>query len=525
MRHLWAPTAGLTATAAAFALGLSYPAAIAPAPPEGLDAVHPGPAGQPMARRTVVVIVDGARRDLFVEAMRHRPGGAALLDRAALFAGVAEHPAISRPAFATLGSGATAALTGVAQNAHRGPLTLDSIFSGARRAGIEILLGGDVTGWWSDLFAVRPEERARDLREFAARLGRSGRILACLHVAEPDGAAHRNGAASELYRAALARSAQAVLDVAAALDLGRDFLLFASDHGHRDRGGHGGPEPEVVTVPLWLAGRGVRPGTYGEARLRDVAPTVAVVAGLALPAHSEGSPLWDGLALSPTERDDLAQRWLSQRWRLANAVVGALGGEPRPPPMFPEGQPVFAQARAAVSEMEAEVAGALAARDRRAVWIRLAVLSPVFLLAIYLLARRRPPWSAPALALGAAGLFYAVWGAVLPFSLSAVRSHSEFYVHLALIALLTQGLVAGIALGMARSPRLRPLVGPAAWWTLTVAVIEVAAVFGCTGFGVWGDLPSPAGYLLPGLALTRLGFGALLWGCLVAPLFHRSAPR
>ena len=61
---------------------------------------------------------------------------------------------------------------------------------------------------------------------------------------------------------------------------------------------HGTPWSYDSEVPLFLYGKGIRPGTYvGPARPIDVAPTVCAVNEMASPAMSEGHPLSEALQL------------------------------------------------------------------------------------------------------------------------------------------------------------------------------------------------------------------------------------
>ena len=41
----------------------------------------------------------------------------------------------------------------------------------------------------------------------------------------------------------------------------KSIVIVVGDHGHIDRGGHGGPEKEAVEVPLVIWGRNVQAGT------------------------------------------------------------------------------------------------------------------------------------------------------------------------------------------------------------------------------------------------------------------------
>ena len=84
-----------------------------------------------------------------------------------------------------------------------------------------------------------------------------------------------------------------------ALDLEQDVLIALSDHGHRKRGGHGAIEPEVQAAFFLAVGahvsRGVR---LPERPMRDVAATVAALAGIA-PPRDGFVPMLDGFNLLP----------------------------------------------------------------------------------------------------------------------------------------------------------------------------------------------------------------------------------
>jgi hypothetical protein len=109
--------------------------------------------------------------------------------------------------------------------------------------------------------------------------------------------------------------------VLARVDLTQDAVIVTADHGHTGRGGHGGVEPEVVAVPLIAAGAGIRPGaSVLDARLIDLAPTVAALLALPAPGHGLGRTLVEILALDGAAR---ARRIAADQLRLAatRAVV------------------------------------------------------------------------------------------------------------------------------------------------------------------------------------------------------------
>ena len=67
--------------------------------------------------------------------------------------------------------------------------------------------------------------------------------------------------------------------------------MIVADHGHRDVGGHGGDEAEVLAIPAVMAGAGVKPGVTVRGQQADIAPTIAALLGLPLPTSSSGHAL------------------------------------------------------------------------------------------------------------------------------------------------------------------------------------------------------------------------------------------
>jgi hypothetical protein len=124
--------------------------------------------------------------------------------------------------------------------------------------------------------------------------------LVVLLVGAVDAAGHARGGESPEYRAAAAIADHALARALARIDLEQDAVIITADHGHTDRGGHGGIEPEVMTVPLIAAGAGITPGAAAvDARLIDIAPTVSTLLGIPAPGHGLGRTLVEILSLDP----------------------------------------------------------------------------------------------------------------------------------------------------------------------------------------------------------------------------------
>lgn len=271
----------------------------------------------PLASRVVLVLVDGLSQDAsrslpFLNELRRR--GADLECRAGL-------PSFSLPARGVILTGAWADVHGQVTNFHPRALPVEHVFQTARREGRATALSAGphvmtLFAPWVDHKVVHPEtpgsrpfeEYASKLRGMAAagrELLRGPARLVVIELHAPDEAGHDWGGTSAEYGRAARLTDAEVAELAAGLDLARDVLIVASDHGHVAGGGHGGPEEAVVRVPVVLAGGPVRPGSVGRCEQVDVAPTVAVLLGSAIPASSQGRPLLEALSLPAETRREI----------------------------------------------------------------------------------------------------------------------------------------------------------------------------------------------------------------------------
>lgn len=306
------------------------------------EPVLPDPHTPRLARRVFLVIVDGLRLDKsyelpFLDELRRRG-----VDTEAQ----SHYPTWSRPNYVSILTGVPPVASGVRTNHHSTPVELDSLMDRVKAAGMHVAFATDYdalpklflrkrTG--SEKPIVEDEEdeididamerplseaaiRAPDANfvspfddaryapwpggfsEAGAAVAQGDAELVVLLVGAVDAAGHSHGGASPDYRVAAELADHALGRALGRVDLTQDAIVVTADHGHTNRGGHGGIEPEVMTVPLILAGAGVRPGTNADdARLVDVAPTVATLLGIPAPGHGLGRTL-DEL-LDPQVRD------------------------------------------------------------------------------------------------------------------------------------------------------------------------------------------------------------------------------
>jgi hypothetical protein len=147
------------------------------------------------------------------------------------------------------------------------------------------------------------------------------------HFSQTDEAAHANGTVnpdgsiSATYAQAIQNDDTYIKWVlgnySAAGILGSTLVVVASDHGHINKGGHGGVEPEVLHIVLLMMGNGTKAGTYNTSiHQNSIAPTVAALMGWEVPSDASGTVLFEGLNLTPLQKAiysiNLAQIRLAQ---------------------------------------------------------------------------------------------------------------------------------------------------------------------------------------------------------------------
>ncbi len=261
-----------------------------------------------LARRVVLVLIDGLRLDQsygrpFLDGLRRRG-----IDAAAR----THYPSMSRPNHASILTGVDPRWSGIRTNAYTTPVALDSLMGRARAAGLRVTFLSDgydgIVEMFPDSFTEVSYASQEGFTERAAeRALANGDDLVLLYFDDVDDAGHEFGGASPEYRDAARRVDTRLAALLAGLDLTRDAVVVVSDHGHIDKGGHGGVEPEVMAVPLIMAGAGVQPGAVvRDAQLIDVAPTVAALLGLPSPGHALGRTLLEALVLPGGDRGLIA---------------------------------------------------------------------------------------------------------------------------------------------------------------------------------------------------------------------------
>ena len=482
--------------------------------------LSPGEPTPPLTERVLLVIVDGLRADTAAELPTYRSVGASGVRTTAR----TTQPSLSLPGWTLITSGAPPMISGITSNFYEDPVRVDSLFAEARRSGVSAAVAGHAI--WEQLYgnelAAGSFEGLDDVRSDGNVRDGALRLLEevdpgllVLHLPDTDNAGHLFGVGDE-YRRNADEADAIVAEVLEAAGPGTT-VVYTTDHGHVGQGGHGGPEPEVVTAPLAMAGPGIAPGaTLGSVEHADVAPTVAAFLGLPRPTHATGEVLLSALAVDGPTRASIEEAHAEVRARFDAAAARATGGR------------------------GGSFAEASAARQRRDVLIRLPLAIVVLGALAFAVRRGTRGLDARAVAAGVAA-FLAVWAATffgqgLTFSLSHFNTEDQIVPFLLrrLLEAVAAGLVGGGVAGLVAGRRgdARPYrVGVAtAAWGMVVSAIPVAVFVAVYGWGFTWRLPDLttafAQYLLL-LGMLGLGVTAGLVGLTAAAAarLRRPAPE
>lgn len=294
--------------------------------------------GEPSTDRVVIVLIDALRYDTSMDA-DVMPTLAALRQAGASARMHSRPPSYSAPGYSTILTGAWTEING-------GPafnldyedipvITQDNMFSAAHRAGLTTAISA--YDWFEKLvpqadvdlsFYTAGYDAAADRQVVDAALPwlqADQSQLTLIHIDQVDYAGHyEGGPVSQNWDASASRADALLAEILQQIDLEQDTLIVLSDHGQIDAGGHGGQDAIVLLEPFVMAGKGVRPGAYGDMNMVDVAPTISALLGLNLPAATQGHALQEMLALPETVTANLEKATHDQQSTLLKAYAQAI---------------------------------------------------------------------------------------------------------------------------------------------------------------------------------------------------------
>jgi hypothetical protein len=512
----------------------------------------PAKAGPPLARRVVLVIVDG----LTEAASRKMQALGTLREFGSDLTLTVSQPSLSFPGWTSILTGAPPRVSGVATNGWKGHVQVETLIDTAIAAKKRIVVVGPTTfdslygasrayaHYFRDYDERRPKYLSTDMVLHAVSLvRRTDPEFVLVHLPDVDEAGHKFGAASAEYARTVERVDTDLSVLVNNIQDARTCFVVVADHGHIASGGHGGWEPEVTRVAAVFAGPGVALG-QDAARQEDVAPTVAAVAGIPTPRDAFGRIIPSVLATAPPATS-AAER--DQRSLLLAHYLDVVRG------MKPD-RDVSAEAaklsRMSEDQLQATLASADQARlereRRERAPVALAVAG-VALLAVALVGVTS--WRALLAALAGTAAYHLVYNGLyfgvhrLQLSLSAINSEGRLAAFFntrmaeALLAALIAALVAGVVYPFlrreAKGSRGRYLAGWLSLGAATAIVIQATLVLPIAhyiwrwGLDVTWILPDlHAGFAadLDMLQIVAVG-GAAVLGPVVTLLVGRYHPK
>ncbi|MHA1593370.1 MAG: alkaline phosphatase family protein [Candidatus Baldrarchaeia archaeon] len=267
---------------------------------------------QPYGNHVIVIFIDGARPDMVKKAntsnMDELLGNGVYFSNAFCYT-----PSLSHPGTVCLLTGTRPAISGVVSNWQKFPggMEIDNIFRIVKEANGTTAHIGD-TGV-AQYFGRYVDYVGPPLKDYGgieewdeAVFNTSIEIIKnvkptfmVIHFSTVDEYGHMYGGVSEQYKKAIEKTDQYIGKIIDALkDAGiyNDALIVLfSDHGHIDRGGHGGSEEVARKILLVFSGPKVRKNvTISDYVYQDyIAPTICYFLGLRLPSATTGRVLYE----------------------------------------------------------------------------------------------------------------------------------------------------------------------------------------------------------------------------------------
>lgn len=271
------------------------------------------PAPPPLARRVLVLSIDGLRPDAIP--LAPMPNLMAWMQSAAYsLSAQTVHPSATLPAHVSMLSGQCPDKHGVNWNDYipeNGFAPVTDIFDLAHAAGMKTVMyvgkeklrqitepeSTDIFEFINDRDLVVAE---RLIENFPADFG-----LMFVHFATTDDMGHVYGWLSSEQLSVIFRADQALGNLLAELDSRgireETLVIVTSDHGgHEDF--HGSRLPEDMTVP-WIAfGAGIQPAALtSKITTTDTAATIAYALNLPIPSEWDGMPIYEAFGLPAEE--------------------------------------------------------------------------------------------------------------------------------------------------------------------------------------------------------------------------------
>jgi arylsulfatase A-like enzyme len=273
--------------------------------PSPTETETPVPTPLPVARRVLIISIDGLRPDAIAAAPM--PNLQALMQIGAYnLAAQTIFPSVTLPSHTSMLTGLCPAKHGVDWNDYlpeKGYAQGTDLFDIAHAAGLKTVMfvgkeklrqitepaSTDIFRYINDRDVVIAQKITE---EFPADFG-----VMFVHFPTPDAMGHVYGWMSPQYISVVQRADEAIGTLLKDLDdhglRQETIVIISADHGgHKQT--HGSRQPEDMTIPWVISGPGVRPGPLTTpVQTTDTAATAAWALGLPMPQEWDGWPVFE----------------------------------------------------------------------------------------------------------------------------------------------------------------------------------------------------------------------------------------
>ncbi len=92
-------------------------------------------------------------------------------------------------------------------------------------------------------------------------------------------------------------------------------VFLAADHGHIQTGGHGGSEPEVRTVPIYVIDKNVNKNSLRNYKVnhKDIAPLISAVLGIPFPLFNHGTFITELFKIDIARKIEIMEKLIEQK--------------------------------------------------------------------------------------------------------------------------------------------------------------------------------------------------------------------
>ncbi|HAZ36812.1 MAG TPA: hypothetical protein DEF85_06295 [Clostridiaceae bacterium] len=231
--------------------------------------------------KVCLIIVDGLRYDTslkmpFINEMLNKNNGIH-------YRAMAETPSISRPGYERILTGSQTYINGITSNLGLKPSITPNLFSACKSNNLKTAACGFY--WLKDLYSISIDEGYfyyynddKVFYEAEKQIINYSPNFLVVHPMKVDRAGHKFGGKSKEYDEVVYEIDSEIKNLYEVLYKNNYTLIITSDHGHKDKGGHGDSNIKSLEIPIIILSPDLNATNFKDSNniisQRDIAPTI-----------------------------------------------------------------------------------------------------------------------------------------------------------------------------------------------------------------------------------------------------------